>query len=354
MLLKERIEGQNLKSLCFQRRVEALEGDSVWEKEAHVHQDPGGLEAWDALSDDSDFEPTTSRRVPYPHMSTSTVHSISRALHLAVVGGHDDVVAVLLDNGADINAYAMNMCDCPCYEDRSNLDALAPADHWIITGVSSLHLAVCFFRQETAKLLLRRGAPVRTSDKVLTPCFSALHTAAATVQASLCAFLLDEGYVDTQYHDGHLYGRGIPALFWAFYNGHWKTTAPVLLERGADLNWANPYELDDIDVDGEADDWEPSGPDGEAPAPDLITISKTFLYEACENGQFREALKSVRLGADVNKGQTSTLGASVTELESPLHVLCGTGGSQRRPPFSPPIQISQARDKAKMRMHAAS
>lgn len=346
MTLNEPIEAGEIQSRSFQRRVEALEGSAIWESEQrgpHMSDDPDGHQGWDALSDDSgDFKRTTRINLhdPYPLPSTIVRQCIRRPLHLAVVGGHDDVVEVLLNHGAEIDAYAQNMCDCPFYRDRHDLHKLSPVDPQAHSGSSSLHLAICHFRESTAKLLLRRAASVRTSWRFLTPCCSALHTAAATGQASLCAFLLDEGYVkDIEDHDGHLFGRGVTALFWAFYNGHWKTTAALLLERGADLNTANPCETGNPLLNN----WDDSD-DSPGSASGISILSKTFVFEACENGQWREALKLVRLGADVNKGHTSTFEGSVTE--SPLHALCSNRATQRRPAYFPPIQLSQARDQS--------
>lgn len=358
MQLGESKDVEKIKTECYSRRVEALEGKRIWDKDALLDKTQGQRDDPDTLWDDAyddpaDFETSStppdnsySRRTrqpnasSYPRPSVFVVPCTPRALHLAAIGGHDEAVEVLLDHGADIDAYAKNACDCPFYTDRLAMDHLDPAPTCQCSGNSALHLAICHFHESTVKLLLKRGASIQTAKRMLTPSFSALHTAAATGQAGLCAYLLDEGYVeDIEIHDGHSSSFGLTALYWAVYHGHWNTTVPALLERGTDINAKYASDLNDIpDIERLENDLDGS----EESVEESSIIYDTFLCDACSRGHFDEALKLIRLGADVNKGRL--LGDAITD--TPLHVLCHSGGLERRPPFNPPIQLSKARDQS--------
>lgn len=324
---------ETLKTMCFSGRVEALKGKELWKMPKDVTDVP--RYATDELCKHAYEDPTVYSRPTGRHNPTrpsaTKVSCTPRALHLAAIGGHDEAVEALLDNGAHIDAYANNMCDCEFYKVREDLHDLLPTTDGPNIGNSPIHLAICHFRESTAKLLLKRGAPVQTAGSMFTPSFSVLHTAAATGQAGLCAYLLDEGYVENiDMHDDHLNGFGVTALFWAYYHGHWNTTVPLLLERGADINVKQASMLDVSALEDP-----PIFADG------LRIRFDTLLYDACTYGHFDEACKLIRLGADVNKGQW--LGDE--SIDTPLGAVCQGVLSDKRPPFSPPIQLSKARDQ---------
>ena len=83
-------------------------------------------------------------------------------LHLAVIKGHDDVVRVLLDSGADIEA--------------KNAD-----------GYTSLQLSAIMGKKETAKLLLERKAKIDAQDNDQMP---ALHWAVGYDNKEIVELLL--------------------------------------------------------------------------------------------------------------------------------------------------------------------
>lgn len=346
MQLDEVIPLGTRNNVCSQMRAEALEGARTRAKGDTVNmaQESGDIE--DALRDQEPFDDLPVQflwnhpHLMHPHVEYRSRNSEAadfgpcqcamRALHLAVVGGHDEVVEVLLDHGADIDAPSKNVCDCPTHADRLDLNMLLSRGLEDAIGPSSLHLAICHYRESTVKLLLRRGASTQTSKPFLTPSATALHTAAATGQASMCRYLLDKGYVQhVDIPDGSKYG--LTPLYWAVYNGHWKTTVSALLEKGANINvWIalHPGDAEFLD----------SG-DSLGRPDESVPIFQTMLHEACENGRFEDALKLVRLGADITKGRL--WGGSV--VETALHAACSHSATQKRPPFKPPINLSQDR-----------
>lgn len=327
--------------LCFQRRVEALESEETWEKETPFGKAPPDREGTaDPLHEDSrglpvNFEPEDAllwdtRRVRRNFTTTrDKCQRTVRALHLAVIGGHDEAVGVLLDHGAEIDATCMNACDCPFYSRLPHLETgYSASPGTAAAATTSLHLAICHFRVSTAELLLRRGASIQMPETHLTGLLvtysaTALHTAAATGQANLCKYLLDKDYVqDVDILDP----SGLTPLYWAYYNGHWKTTVSALLEREANIDFG-------LRLDGPEDATHPPNPGDSLDDP----IFTTLLYEACQYGWFEEAQKLIRLGADVNKGRCS----EGTVIHTPLHAACNFLPRHCRPPFSPPIQLSK-------------
>jgi len=155
-------------------------------------------------------------------------------LHYAVWNGHKDVVALLLDRGADTGA--------------RNEDGQMP-----------LHLAALFDHKVVTELLLDKGADINAEDKWgLTPLYGAISCSYKEV----AIFLLDRG-ADTkgqdkdektslhwaaQYNDKDIVARlldrggdinatdrsGNTPLHYAVWKGH-KDVVALLLDRGADI-----------------------------------------------------------------------------------------------------------------------
>ncbi len=126
------------------------------------------------------------------------------ALHQAAAYGHDDIVRLLLDSGAEV--------DAPNYR-----------------GVRPLEYAACYGHAGTARLLARRGAR------------HTVHTAAAVGEVGELRRLLDEG----RSPDGLDY-LGYRPLHWAARHGQLEA-ARVLLQHGGnpclnDVNGETPYE----------------------------------------------------------------------------------------------------------------
>lgn len=338
MQLNENMQVAVRSSLCLRRRLEAVEGKGIWDKETatvemqqeqqHEHESEDEFQEG-SFDDSNDSEASESGDSEFDDLGTVRRHRISdqcscilRALHLAVVGGHDEAVEVLLDHGADIDAPSQNVCDCPSFRDREAFDKCKPNSHCDPLDTSSLHLAICHFRESTAKLLLKRGASIMTTKPFLTYSRSALHTAAATGQSNLCAYMLDEGFVQkADISDDSMAGYGFTPLYWAYYYGQWKTTFPALLERGADINIMVPWmsrNMNPPDDNGSED-----------------VISRTLLYEACRHQRFEDALRLIRLGTDVNGGECD----KDYVFHSPLHAVCSRPERGTMSLLNPPLRF---------------
>lgn len=217
-----------------------------------------------------------------------------RALHLAARGGHDDVVGMLLDHGASIDVCSPQLCRCiPILSRAASGPHGIPVVRNDLSGFSPLHLAICHFQASTAKLLLSRGASPRLSEPERDVAPTALHTAAATGQVDLCKHILDGGFVDVDAADHW----GFTPFYYAYRSGQWNSTVSFLLEKGADINFS-VRQLTHTGVEGDE--------------------FYTTLYEACLFGYYAEAIKLIRLGADVNKGQY----ALNVQYAWPLHAVC--------------------------------
>ena len=216
------------------------------------------------------------------------------ALHIAARAGQDDVVEILLDHGASIDICSHQMGrpvhllsrDCP--EQHGTL--LSPAD----IGYSPLHLAICYFQESTARLLLSRGASPRLSEPHRKDAFTALHAASAVGEVGLCKYILDGGFAELDALDH----TGLTPFYYACRSGRWDSTVSYLLEKGADIDFLiRQYDRRYADEGGEF---------------------STTLYEACVYGYCTEAIKLINLGADVNKG---VFGLD-KQYRSPLHAVC--------------------------------
>ena len=241
-----------------------------------------------------------------------------RALHLAARGGHDDVVAILLDHGASIDVCSRQLCRCV-----SILSRAASGPHGIpivrddLSGFSPLHLAICHFQADTARLLLSRGASPRLSEPQRDSASTALHAAAATGQVDLCKHILDRGFVEVDAVDH----SGLTPFYHAYRSGQWSSTVAFLLERGADVNFLIRQPTRHHGAEG-----------GE-----LFTA----IYEACVFGCYAEAIKLINLGADVNKGHY------VLDVQHkwPLHAVCEPPKSFLEPRRNPAMRSASASAK---------
>lgn len=239
-----------------------------------------------------------------------------RALHLAATRGHDGVIDALLDHGVEIDAQCHQACDCAFNGPRmlgasgNNLEA-----EQVRRGVSALHLAICSFQKSTVRLLLSRGASIHLTGLDSRAPLTALHSAAATGQWDLCQLLLDQNYVqdiDT------LDSNRLSPFYWAYFNGHWDTTVPFLLERGANIDFQVPCDLASITSTEH-------------------TKTCTILYEAIHCGRLEDAIKLMNLGANIHKGAYS----DANYLAPPLHVASSRSLSMYpEPRYNPPFKLS--------------
>lgn len=165
-----------------------------------------------------------------------------RALHLAAARGHDEVIQALLEHGVAIDSYCLTTCDCAFNGPRMLGSAAVNSEaQQSRRGVSALHLAICFFQKSTVRLLLSRGASIQLTS--LDSPITALHSAAATGQLDSCQLLLHQNYVqDIDILDSNK----LSPFYWAYFNGHWDTTVPFLLERGANIDFQVPCDLASI------------------------------------------------------------------------------------------------------------
>jgi ankyrin repeat protein len=129
------------------------------------------------------------------------------ALHWAAEGGHEAVVRLLVDRGADVNV-----------KDKLGLTAL----YWAAKGG---HEAV-------VRLLVDRRADVNLKDDDGP---TALHQAAAGGHQAMVRLLVDRG-ADVNAKDYH----GWTALYWAATQGH-EVLVRLLIDGGADVNAKTKY-----------------------------------------------------------------------------------------------------------------
>lgn len=247
---------------------------------------------------DADLDSDSDDAVMTPAERRRGIEETFRALHLASRGGHNEVVEILLDHGASIDACSHLLGRRVHFLPRDYPEQYGTSYLPANTGYSPLHLAICYFQESTARLLLSRGAPPRLSEPQRKDAFTALHSAASTGQVDLCKYILDGGFAELDARDD----TGLTPFYYAFRSGQWDSTVSYLLEKGADINF--------LFRQFPRRDWRrPAIQGGEF---------STTLYEACAFGCYADAVKLINLGADVNKG----FFALDTQHRSPLHALC--------------------------------
>lgn len=252
-------------------------------------------------------------------------HPTFQALHAAAAGGHDDVIEILLDNGALIDALSNDFCYCRTEHPRAH--ALFPANvltYWedddFQVEHTPLHVAICQFRKSTVEILLEWGASIQRSVAGLPLPTTALHTAASTGQADLCRLILDQGHIQ----DPDILDReGLTPFYWACFQGHWNTTVPFLLERGADIDFRIPS-IDALNSTGRT------------------TNFSTVLFEACAFSRYEDAIRLVHLGANVNKGFFT----DGEQVKAPLHAASGEERFHSEPRQTSPPNTSLRASKS--------
>lgn len=165
-------------------------------------------------------------------------------LHLAAMDGHVEVVRLLLDHGAYVNAAAMRICNCerlllsqrdPRRRRSSNADDTLPR----AIVVTPLHLAICQAQGAVAKLLLESGASQDFDEARWKT--HAVHTAAAHGQVEVLKMLLagdDTSKINMQDWNGltplcYAYvNRQLNAFFWLLDN---KADVDARLGQGLTL-----------------------------------------------------------------------------------------------------------------------
>lgn len=270
---------------------EADDLDSLKDDDSDSDSDPGA----DAASTASNDEPSTSR-INYDADRKITAWTRPyewSPLHIAARWGHDQIIELLLDGGADVNVDSCGYCDCiyPTHWTRSS--RTTPTHALDQTSWSPLHTAICHGQQATAKLLLARGARLNVAKPVFEeddapdpPAFvSPLHTACAAGATDIARFLIDELQIDIETKD-HL---GHTPMSYAYFTSMWECI-DFLVERGATLNTR-------------IGDW-------------------TLLKHACREARFAEALRLMELGASVHQHFDDTDPPTRFELTSALRFCC--------------------------------
>lgn len=158
-------------------------------------------------------------------------------LHVAARWGHNEIVELLLDHGANIGSESCGYCDCAHPTDRVKYDGFRTLAI-DVTNWSPLHTAVCHGQDSTAKLLLSRGASLNTVPEqkyfvhdMPKANVSPLHTACASGNMSIVRFFVDELDIDIETKD-HLDHTPVS---YAYFTGMWECI-DFLVEQGATLN----------------------------------------------------------------------------------------------------------------------
>lgn len=157
-------------------------------------------------------------------------------LHVAARFGQDAVVQWLLKNGARIESLAQSLCGC-----NASLIDLSWEPRW-----TPLHLAICNDNLSTAKLLISRGAALRTprDPRGLVGSSDVLHVAAYENNTGAIEFLVGSGLAGVDDPDS----AGYVALHYACSNIDGLPAVRKLLELGASLEiggneWGTPLSL---------------------------------------------------------------------------------------------------------------
>ncbi|KAI1372852.1 ankyrin repeat-containing domain protein [Hypoxylon crocopeplum] len=185
-------------------------------------------------------------------------------LHIAARRGNDEIIDLLLQHGANIHAISGGYCNCHFPTEISSMyhGLVAHSPIWY-----PLHTAICHGHESTARLLISRGASINVSPQTIGSDIrhvTALHSACYSGMLSITKFLVREGIqpeIDAEDCSG------ASPLAYAYYAGSWESVE-FLAEEGASLN-SNLGHL-------------------------------TILKHACRKGRFREALRLIELGVDIN------------------------------------------------------
>ncbi|KAH6857058.1 ankyrin repeat-containing domain protein [Chaetomium sp. MPI-CAGE-AT-0009] len=255
------------------------------------------------LSQRSDATPATEPSpTPIPHLPLTRRYY---AIHLAARGGHNEILELLIRNGAAVNVSSERFCACtPLYGLLNTLEGPKPDPDpplW-----TPLHTAICHSHTETAKLLLSHKAspwmqlathsdphnPPDTTTTTVELGFgaTALHHAAAMGLTSLAQHLVATKTVpDVNTQDTYT----LTPFYHAYASRRWSTTIPALLALGADMHCeAKMY---------------------------IPYTAITPLGEACRLGDFDAADRLLALGADAMRGFVAlAAGGCLT----PLHMCC--------------------------------
>jgi ankyrin repeat protein len=125
-------------------------------------------------------------------------------------------------------------------------------------------------------------------------CLSMQHFGLYSRWLTRISYILDGGFAEVDVLDH----TGLTPFYYAYRNQRWDSTVPYLLEKGADIDFSIRQYDESLLSEG--------------------VYFITTLYEECVYGRYTEAMKLIRLGADVNRG----FFALDKQCRSPLHAVC--------------------------------
>ncbi|KAI0846943.1 ankyrin [Daldinia vernicosa] len=249
-----------------------------------------------AQFDEERFMITGIRMRPQQRSDTPPSQQCS-PLHLAARLGHDDIVNLLLDHGANINAPSHGFCSCRGPRGPHEYDHSSSSDEAGLPWWRPLHTAICHMNYSTAQILVARGASFQVASRELgssSNYITALHISSSVDAPDLSQFLLDHYQPPIDIEDQH----GMSPLHWAYKAGRWNMI-DWLVQHGANINARD-------------------------------SNGCTLLLDACARGCFQDALNLIDRGAD----PSSCLGATYLHhcCEAP-GIYSNTSSSEAKPGY---------------------
>ena len=213
--------------------------------------------------EDEEFDVSGYQVVNVPRDTTFPTRYYWTPLHAAARRGNKEIIALLLDHGANINALSHGYCRCSYPVATLPKDVPSPM-HPLWTP---LHTAICSGHYDAACFLLIRGASILVStrgDGSVGNRVTALHSACYSGCTEFLKYLVQKRYQTSVNCEDHL---GMTPISYAYYAGNWDCIE-WLAENGANLD----ARLGDM----------------------------TLFKHACLYSRFYEAYRLVELGASMD------------------------------------------------------
>ncbi|KAI0126727.1 ankyrin repeat-containing domain protein [Xylariales sp. AK1849] len=198
----------------------------------------------------------------HPLLGTHPTYSWT-VLHVAARQGHEEVVKILLDNGADPKLHAVEPCGCEAVSHLINAQASSNSSRMC----TPLHLAACSGHESIAMVLVDAIGPSELNENPDNG-MASIHLAAQYGRLDLLTFLTENPNQNIEVEDSW----GHTALDLAYIYGHWHCF-DYLLSKGANIN-------------------QPQGAEN--------SLRRSMLVDACYYQTFDDALRLIDLGANTN------------------------------------------------------